>query len=71
MSDQGPDTKRPEHYVNPAPFDPHSVEQLTAEQERYYQASQWRIMWWKFKRHKLAVASGFFLFVLYGSILGI
>nr|NIS41005.1 ABC transporter permease [Desulfuromonadales bacterium] len=69
MSDQGRDDQRPDHYVNPAPFDPHSVEQLTAEQERYYQASQWRIMWWKFKRHKLAVASGFFLLLLYVSIL--
>jgi len=69
MSDQTPNAQRPDHYINPAPFDPHSVEQLTAEQERYYQASQWRIMWWKFKRHKLAVASGFFLMVLYVSIL--
>ena len=68
MSDQGRDDQRPDHYVNPAPFDPHSVERLTPEQERYYRASQWRIMWWKFKRHKLAVASGFFLLLLYVSI---
>jgi peptide/nickel transport system permease protein len=68
MSDQTRNDERPDHYVNPAPFDPHSVERLTPEQERYYRASQWRIMWWKFKRHKLAVASGFFLLLLYVSI---
>jgi peptide/nickel transport system permease protein len=68
MSDQTRNDERPDHYVNPAPFDPHSVERLTPEQDRYYRASQWRIMWWKFKRHKLAVASGFFLLLLYVSI---
>ena len=46
-----------EHYVSDAPFDPYSVETLTPEQERYYLAGQWKLMWWKLKRHKLAVAS--------------
>ena len=62
------DRSNHEHYVNPAPFDPYSVEQFTAEQERYYQASQWRIMWWKFKRHRLALISAVFLLLLYISI---
>ena len=44
-----------EHYVSPEPFDPYSVERLTPEQERFYLASQWRMMWWKFRRHRLAV----------------
>jgi peptide/nickel transport system permease protein len=57
------------HYVNPAPFDPSDVEQLTPEQERFYTASQWQLMWWKFKRHKLAVISGAFLLLMYASIL--
>ncbi|MFV2092411.1 MAG: ABC transporter permease [Hyphomicrobiales bacterium] len=56
------------HYVNPAPFDPHSAERLTPEQERFYLASQWRMMWYKFRRHKLAVISGIFLLLMYGSI---
>jgi len=43
-----------EHYVSPEPFDPYSVERLTPEQERFYLASQWRMMWWKFRRHRLA-----------------
>jgi len=56
------------HYVNPAPFDPHSIEQLTPAQERLYLASQWKLMWWKFKRHRIAVASGVFLAFMYLAI---
>lgn len=60
---------RPGHYVNPAPFDPHSVAAITPEQERYYTASQWKLMWWRFRRHRLAVASGAFLLLMYLSVL--
>lgn len=60
---------RPEHFVSPEPFDPHSIEALTPEQERYYLASQWRLMWWKFLRHKVAVFAGIILALLYGSTL--
>ncbi len=56
------------HYVNPAPFDPHTVTELTAEQERYYTASQWKLMWWRFRRHRIAVVSGAFLLLIYLSI---
>ncbi len=57
------------HYVSTAPFDPYSVEVMTDEQSRVYQASQLKLMWWKFRRHKLAVASGIFLAALYAMIL--
>jgi len=57
------------HFVDNAPFNPHSDEALTPEQERYYMASQWMMMWWKLKRHRLAVASGIFLILLYASTL--
>lgn len=57
------------HFVSKEPFDPFSVEQLTPEQERYYLASQWQLMWWKLKRHKVAMFSGIILLILYGSIL--
>ncbi len=53
------------HWVNPAPFDPKSIEELTPAQERIYLASQWRLMWWKFRRHKVAVAAGIFLAFMY------
>ncbi len=58
-----------DHYVSTAPFDPRSIEKLTPEQEKVYLASQWRLMWWKFKRHRVAYYSGIFLALLYSSIL--
>ncbi|MGI9425641.1 MAG: ABC transporter permease [Hyphomicrobiaceae bacterium] len=57
-----------DHYVNEAPFDPRSIEQLTKAQEKIYLASQWRLMWWKFCRHRVAVVSGAFLAILYFAI---
>lgn len=65
--DQGPAGPL-EHFVSEAPFDPEMTETITPEQERYYLASQWRLMWWKLKRHRLAVISGVVLLVMYGSI---
>ncbi len=56
------------HFVSPAKFDPQSVEKLTPEQEKIYLASQWRLMWWKFRAHRLAVYSAVFLGLLYLSI---
>ena len=58
-----------EHYVSTAAFEPHTVETLTPEQEEFYRASQWRIMWWKFKRHRIAVFCGAILLLLYASAL--
>jgi peptide/nickel transport system permease protein len=53
------------HFVSTAPFDPQSVMRLTPEQEKAALASQWQLMWLKFKRHKLAVWSGAFLVTIY------
>ncbi len=53
------------HFVSTAPFDPQSVMRLTPEQEKAALASQWQLMWLKFKRHKLAVWSGAFLVTMY------
>jgi peptide/nickel transport system permease protein len=61
--------RRLEHFVSQAPFDPHAIEALSPEQERYYMASQWQLMWWKFIRHRLALISGGFLLIMYASIL--
>ena len=38
-------TPRVPHYVDPAPFDPEAGERLSAGLERYYMASQWRMVW--------------------------
>ena len=56
------------HFVAKGKFDPYETDTLSAEQERYYLASQWRLMWWKFRRHKLAFASGIVLLAMYLSI---
>jgi peptide/nickel transport system permease protein len=53
------------HFVSKEPFDAHSVLRLTPEQEKAALASQWQLMWLKFKRHKLAVWSGAFLIAMY------
>ena len=51
-----------DHYVSDKPFDPHSVEQLNPEQEKFYLSSQWKLMWLKLRRHKLAIGSFVVLF---------
>ena len=58
-----------EHYVATDPFEPQAAETLTPEQERFYRASQWQIMWWKFRRHRIAVIAGAILLAFYASIL--
>jgi peptide/nickel transport system permease protein len=58
-----------DHYVSTAPYHPEVAETLTSEQERYYMAPQWRLIWWKFKRHRLALISGSVLLAFYLSIL--
>ena len=58
-----------EHYVSKAPFDPQAAEALTPEQERFYRASQWQIMWWKFRRHRIAVAAALVLAFFYATTL--
>lgn len=56
------------HFVSDAPFDPHAVEAMTPEQTRIFQASQLQLMWWKFRRHRLALISAIFLAALYAMI---
>jgi len=57
------------HYVSKEPFDPQGTEALTSEQERFYLASQWQLMLWKLKRHKVAVVAGIILAIMYASTL--
>lgn len=57
------------HWVDDQPFDPQSRETLTPEQEKFYLASQWQLMWWKFRRHKLAMISAAVLALFYLSVL--
>ena len=69
-STQSTERSRPlPHYVNEAPFDPYAVERMSEQQDRYFRASQWQMVWWKFRRHRLAVVAGWFIILMYGSIL--
>ena len=65
----GEDTGALPHYVSPVPFDPMSVEAMTVGQARYSQASQWRLMWWRLLRHRVAVVCGFLLLAFYATTL--
>ncbi len=38
---------------------------VSSEEERLYVASQWQLMWWRFRKHKLALIGGTILIVLY------
>ena len=57
------------HWVSPEPFEVDDEPPLTPEQEKFYTASQWQLMWWRFKRHKVAMISMWVLVVLYASTL--
>ena len=39
-------------------------------EQRIFVASQWQLMWWRFRKHKLAVASGFVVIGFYLVVLG-
>lgn len=66
--DPVPESAPLSHTASTAPFEPYAVEAMSPEQERVYLASQTRLMWWKFKRHRVALISGVFLLALYAMI---
>ena len=57
------------HYVSDAPFDPYAAERKVEELKAIAQASQFQLMWWQFRRHRMALASGIFLILVYLMIL--
>jgi peptide/nickel transport system permease protein len=69
MIEMNADPQPLKHFVSKDPFDPYSVEETSPEQERIYLASQWRMMWLRFRRHRLAVAAALILLLMYGSTL--
>jgi len=52
----------------PAPAGELSEEDVSPElkEERLYVASQWQLMWWKFRKHKMALISVGLLVIVYG-----
>ncbi|MCP5363802.1 MAG: ABC transporter permease [Hyphomicrobiales bacterium] len=61
-------TDRLPHYVDSAQFNVQETEKLTAEQERFFFAPQWKVIWWRFRVHRVAVISGVILLMMYASI---
>lgn len=58
------------HYVSDEAFDPEATVAPGSEpSEKYLNASQGQIIWWRFLRHRLAYFSLIFLVALYGSVL--
>jgi peptide/nickel transport system permease protein len=53
------------HYVDPTPFNPGATEPMGTEKESFYRASSWQLMWWKFRRHKVALAAAIILLIFY------
>lgn len=64
-----PDGQPLPHYVSQAPFDPYAFGRTVEGAPVAKQASQLRLMWWRFRRHKLALFSGIFLLLSYLSII--
>ena len=57
------------HYVSTTPFDPTATAAIgSSVSETYANASQGKLIWWRFLRHRLAVVSLAFLLLAYGAI---
>ena len=62
-----PDPGAPlQHYVSEWPFDPNESE---GRVDRMAEATQIQLMWWQFRRHRVAVISMVFLVLIYASTL--
>jgi peptide/nickel transport system permease protein len=57
------------HFISDEPWDPAAKPVPTPAQLRYARASQWQLVWWRFRQHRLAVLSAVMLALLYFSIL--
>ena len=59
----------PEVVLQPARV-PDTEGQAAAGDQRFFVASQWQLMWWRFRKHKLAVASAFVILGFYLVVVG-
>ena len=55
----------PTKHPDAAPPDEAPAAALPAADERIYAASQWRLMWWKFRKHRLAVCAAWVIGLFY------
>jgi len=61
-------SERLTHFVSQDPFDPNYDEVLEQTSSKLHMASQWTIIWWRFKRHKIAMLALCLLIPSYLSI---
>lgn len=65
MTTRAPETSETlPHYVRQDPFDPYA-DDIASSGSVADQASQLKLMWWRFKRHRLALVSGVALLIAY------
>jgi len=60
---------RPEAALDPARV-PESEATAVVGDQRLFVASQWQLMWWRFRKHKLAVASAIVILGFYAVVVG-
>jgi len=60
---------RPEILFDPVPA-PAPGDHVTAGDQRIFVASQWQLMWWRFRKHKVAVASAVVVALFYMVVIG-
>jgi peptide/nickel transport system permease protein len=60
---------RPETLLDPVPA-PAPKERVTPGDQRVFVASQWQLMWWRFRKHKVAVASAAVIALFYMVVIG-
>ena len=60
---------RPETLLDPLPA-PAPEERVTPGDQRVFVASQWQLMWWRFRKHKVAVASAVVIALFYMVVIG-
>ena len=56
--------------LDSATADATTVRRPTTAEERIFVASQWQLMWWRFRKHKLAILSGVIIIGFYLAALG-
>jgi peptide/nickel transport system permease protein len=62
---------RPETLLDPVPAPaPAPGNHVTAGDQRIFVASQWQLMWWRFRKHKVAVGSAVVVALFYVVVIG-
>jgi peptide/nickel transport system permease protein len=60
---------RPETLLDPVPA-PASEERVKPGDQRVFVASQWQLMWWRFRKHKVALVSAAVIALFYMVVIG-